>query len=501
MNCNEDNQQESDRFFKEFNDQLQKETNETGIFLPAMIKNRTTLKPTFKDAIPQIIASCIIHCIVIQGGINMAYSTVLNNGLQKAEGKLRISKDQESWIASLVTISLPIGSLLTGPLMDKFGRKSICLLTCIPASISWILILLSNSISTIYAGRVIAGASAGLSTVGILITCCLAVWLRWDTMAAVFLVLNCCVFLALFIVPESPYWLMCFSNGMLNENSTGRAEKSLKWLNRREIIYEQEYARIKEISSTRVMNAESSKTLLQSINLFYKELMLPTVYKPMCILFFLLLLQQLSGAYVVIFYAISVFKEIGGTFGAGLDAYGALVMLGVIRFIMSILTAYFSKRYGRRVLCISSGLGMTFSMFFSAMYMYLTSSCDENGTVKQTMANQKWLLLVIVLFYVCTSSLGFVVIPWTLIGELLPISVRGTGSGLMVSLAYIMMFGVIKSYPYAIEGMGGQGIFFFFSFTSLLGTSFVYFFLPETLGRTFTEIEQYFTTNRKTRSC
>ena len=215
----------------------------------------------------------------------------------------------------------------------------------------------------------------------------------------------------------------------------------------------------------------------------------------MALLFVILLLQQLSGAYVVIFYAISVFREIGGTFGSGLDEYGALLLLGVIRFVMSILTAFLSRTIGRRILCISSGLGMAFAMFFSAMFIYLTSFCDDNES--STMGNQKWLLLVVVLFYVCMSTLGFVVIPWTLIGELLPISFRGVGGGIMISVAYVFMFGVIKSYPYALVAVGPQNVFFFFSIMSLIGTSVVYLFLPETLGKSFNEIENYFATRRK----
>ncbi|XP_012276804.1 facilitated trehalose transporter Tret1-2 homolog isoform X2 [Orussus abietinus] len=472
-------------------------------------------QPSFKDVIPQVIASCIVHCIVIQAGINMAYSTILTNGLKRGENNITIDENAESWIASIVTISLPIGSLLVGPLMDKFGRKTICLASCVPVIGSWILLMISNSLPMVYFARTMAGAAAGLTTVGlvyvseithpqvrpmllclnsvfvsfgILISCFFAMWLNWYQMAIIFLVLNIFIFFALFTIPESPYWLLCFNGEAFNEKRTAKAERSLKWLNRNHTFYEQEYERIKEIYHSRQQQEEVSKNILQSIKYYYHRVISPNVYKPIAILFFLLLLQQFSGVYVVIFYAISVFHEIGGSFGGGVDEYGALLLLGVIRFAMSLVTVYFSKIYGRRLLSIISGLGMTFSMFFSAMYLYLTSSCDENGQI----VNQRWLLLVIVLFYVCMSSLGFIVIPWTMIGELLPISVRGTGSGVMTAVAYIIMFAVVKSFPYMLKAIGGQGVFFFFSLMSLAATSFVYIFLPETLGKTFAEIESYF---------
>lgn len=68
----------------------------------------------------------------------------------------------ETFTASLVTISLPIGSLIVGPLIDRFGRKPIAIVTTIPFLISWILIATSKNVETIYAARILAGIGAGI---------------------------------------------------------------------------------------------------------------------------------------------------------------------------------------------------------------------------------------------------------------------------------------------------------------------------------------------------
>lgn len=251
-----------------------------------------------------------------------------------------------------------------------------------------------------------------------------------------------------------------------------------------------------ETCGDRVTSDEAPKSIAVSIKNYYHVFTSPAAYKPILILFLLFLLQQLSGCYVVIFYAISVFREMGGIFG-NFNEHGALVMLGIIRFVISIVTVFCSRKYGRRVLCIFSGIGMAISMFLSGMHMHFVVSYDENGNTEETMVDQKWLLLFFVLAYICTSSFGFIVIPWTLIGELLPVSIRGIGGGLMVSLAYIMMFAVVKSYPYIVKSMSIEGIFFSFSFISLIGTAFVYFFLPETLGKSFSDIEKFFSATRE----
>lgn len=147
--------------------------------------------------------------------------------------------------------------------MDKFGRRIVCLISCVPAIISWILFIFARSIIIIYMARFIAGIAAGLTTVGliyiselsnpkirpmllclnsvyvslgILITCCLAALVDLRKMTIIFLILECCVFFALFFVPESPYWLACFRNGMSNDKRIREMKCNLKRLNRRHTV-------------------------------------------------------------------------------------------------------------------------------------------------------------------------------------------------------------------------------------------------------------------------
>jgi Sugar (and other) transporter. len=167
---------------------------------------------------------------------------------------------------------------------------------------------------------------------------------------------------------------------------------------------------------------------------------------------------------------------------------------------MSIIAAIASCRFGRRPLIILSGLGMCMTTLIVAIYLLINPAEYtggfrnlENSTDNVTSTeSQHWICIVCILLYVCFGSLGVLVIPWTLIGELLPIKVRGIGSGFMVGVAYILMFSVVKSFPFALSLIGTVGIFFFFSFMSLAGVAYVYKFLPETLGKPLQEIEEYF---------
>jgi SP family facilitated glucose transporter-like MFS transporter 8 len=167
---------------------------------------------------------------------------------------------------------------------------------------------------------------------------------------------------------------------------------------------------------------------------------------------------------------------------------------------MSIIAAVASRRFGRRPLSMLSGLGMFITTLIVGIYLHIDPveyaggfMNSENRTeIVATTEQEHWTCVACVLLYVCFSSLGVLVIPWTLIGELLPIQIRGIGGGFMVGIAYVLMFGVVKSFPFVLDVTGAEGIFIFFSCMSLAGVAFVYIFLPETLGKTLQEIEAYF---------
>lgn len=77
------------------------------------------------------------------------------------------------------------------------------------------------------------------------------------------------------------------------------------------------------------------------------------------------------------------------------------------------------------------------------------------------------------------------------------LQVKGKIGGFIISIAYILMFGVVKIFPYLLDFLGTQNIFYIFALNSLLGVLFTYMFLPETLGKSFEEIELSFKRNKE----
>lgn len=159
-----------------------------------------------------------------------------------------------------------------------------------------------------------------------------------------------------------------------------------------------------------------------------------------------------------------------------------------------------SHKVGRRKLMFISGLGMAVCTLLAGLYMhyeqllvdYYARTENPADDIDPERYGNKAVLLGCVLGYVSFCALGVMVIPWILIGEVLPTQVKGTLGGFVMAAAYVLMFGAVKVFPYAMDRLGAQGLFYVFSTTSFLGVVYVFVYLPETLGRSFEEIERRF---------
>lgn len=222
-----------------------------------------------------------------------------------------------------------------------------------------------------------------------------------------------------------------------------------------------------------------------SIHKKIQDLLRPTFYKPFFIVLTYFFFLQFSGVFVVIFYAIDIVHAAG----VSIDAYVAIVLIGVTRFVGSVSVSAFSGRFGRRPPSIVSGVGMTLCMGTLFVFLYLVNTkkiCEE------TVQSLNWLPATALILYILLSTVGFLTVPFALAAEVFPIKIRGLASGLVTCLAYGFNFIIVKVYPNMILSMGNHGVFCFYAVMSLMGTIFVITLLPETKGKTLAEIEEYF---------
>lgn len=219
----------------------------------------------------------------------------------------------------------------------------------------------------------------------------------------------------------------------------------------------------------------------------WKHLIKRTSIIPFLIMLGFFFFQQFSGLFVLIFYAVDLTREAG----VKIDAYLATILIGLTRLVGSILVMVLSGKYGRRLPAILSGVGMSICMGVLSIYLFLEDKGYEIG-------DYGVIPVFCIVLYIFMSTMGFLVLPFAMIGELYPAKVKDILSGLTTCAAYIFSFITIKTYPNLLEEMGKHGVFCFYGVFSLLGTIFVVLFLPETKGKTLREIEDFYAKKKLT---
>lgn len=304
---------------------------------------------------------------------------------------------------------------------------------------------------------------------GVLIVYSLGYIINWKAIAFVCAAVAVLTFAATLFVPESPSWLA--TNGSLKE-----ATVALQWFRRDRASTEAELADILE--TVKISRNSKPRTTKEMLLLCRRS----SVWKPLTILMVFFALQELSGIYVVLYYAVDFFHNVGVFF----NDYVASIMVGTLRFLVSIVGAVCIQFFNRKIMATWSGVIMAATMAVAAFYehMYATMQFEYRPMA--------WIPLVGILLNVSASMLGMLQLPWLMVGELFPLAIRGIMGGIVTSFAYLFIFVTVKFYPLLMNNLKVDGSMWLFCAASIAAAVFAAFYLPETKDKTLYEIERAF---------
>jgi len=317
-------------------------------------------------------------------------------------------------------------------------------------------------------------------SLGVLSVYILGFIVPWQRVAALCTLCALLSFITMCAVPESPPWLA--SHGRHKE-----ALSALVWLRKNPVTAESELSELMETvaidrNSRLLIPMSSNRYNTMAIKRVLKPFLQSTAWKPFIILLLFFAFQESSGIYIILYYAVNLFQEVS----TGLNEYVASIVVAGVRLLMSVVGAILMNSFGRKTLAVVSGLGMAIFMVAGGSYEYLYSHLPS------TDRPLPWVPLICVLGHVCVSMMGFLQLPWMMNGELFPLAIRGVMGGIVASLAHMLIFGSVKTYPDLMHGLGTDGTLWLFGAAALLGALYCYIFLPETKGKTLREIELTF---------
>uniref|UniRef100_A0A182P6F3 Major facilitator superfamily (MFS) profile domain-containing protein n=1 Tax=Anopheles epiroticus TaxID=199890 RepID=A0A182P6F3_9DIPT len=459
---------------------------------------------TRRAAITQIVTAVVANITIISSGMGIGFPSIAMIELTNSTTSVVLTESDATWFASITAIMCPFGGLLSGYLLDKVGRKKTLYFINIISIVSWaIMSFASRTDSTtlfiqLIVARIIIGVAIGLSStpasvyaaevahpnlrgrLTLLTAFCTAIgMLSIYTLGYVFkndwrfVCMICGVFtvvslLTVVPLPESPSWLV-------SKKRLPKAERCLKVVraikedNNPEIRAELEAL---EENIARFRSAQDGKKSKLD------QLKKPEVYKPLAIMCTFFFFQQFTGIFVIIVYAASFSIEAG----VAIDPFLSAVFVGLTRVVTTILMSFISDKFGRRPPALFSGFGMATCMFGLA-------ACAIHPVKGTSLA---WIPTVLLVAFIFTATLGFLTLPFSMNAEVYPTKIRGFASGLTIFFGYTMSFIILKIYPSMVETFGNSNVFILFGCLSMLGIAFVYFFLPETKGRTLEDIENHF---------
>lgn len=392
----------------------------------------------------------------------------------------------------MAALPMALGCILSGILLEKFGRRMAQIITAVPFIIGWALIGMSTNIEMILAGRFITGLCVGLTgpassvyigetsdpkyrgfllaavslaiAIGLFIAHLLGTFMAWQTVAyiSVLMPLACIGLLA--FVPESPTWLA-------NKGYLKKAEDAFFWCRGHSLEAVEELSALMQKQST-----------IASEKVSWSRYKSPEFWKPLLIINIFFITTQFSGVNAVAFYSVSIMQD---TVGSGMDKYVAMMIIDTIRLVMSVVACILTKKYGRRPLTNISSVGTAVSLVGLSSFLYVSK-------MYPAIANFSAIPLGALIGYIVFVTVGLVPLPWAMTGEVFPQSLRGVGSGISTSINFLAFFLVVKTSPAMTTYMQPYGAFLTYGCAALIGGVILYLFLPETKGKTLQQIEDHF---------
>jgi SP family arabinose:H+ symporter-like MFS transporter len=202
-----------------------------------------------------------------------------------------------------------------------------------------------------------------------------------------------------------------------------------------------------------------------------------------CVFF---IFQQITGINVPLYYGPHLLGPIfSGAHASLVDTTVAGVEVTAIMTAVNVASTYLGFRwidkFGRRKLAIGGYTGMIVSGLIAALGLALLS-----GTTRLV------IIMIGLDFFIASFAVGVGGTGWTLQGEVFPTAVRGQAASIAATVDWLANFALIEVFPVWQNAISLAGVLVCFAALALAAVGFVYWFLPETKGRSVEDIIQLF---------
>ncbi|PHN94058.1 MFS transporter [Maribacter sp. 6B07] len=321
----------------------------------------------------------------------------------------------------------------------------------------------------------------------------------------------------LFFIPESPAWLVYNSR-------IADAKRTLM-----KIIPSNEIDEYIQETLNGLGKADEKRSMWAQL----REIFSRPMRNILIIATTIAIVQQSTGINAILFYAPTVFEQLG----LGTDAaFAQAIWIGLTSVVFTIFAILLIDKIGRKPMIIFGmvwiiiSLGMCSYGFKSARYTItkdaiaeitnvetggklnvligkeFNSDTDFKNAIKKVLGEEEarnytsllleeaadlnaTLILIGLLSFIAAFHFSVGPIMWVLFSEIFPISIRGVAIPFFTMITSLTNYVVQQFFPWQLATMGGSAIFLFYATTVAIGLIIIWRYLKETKNRSIEEIQ------------
>jgi sugar porter (SP) family MFS transporter len=447
----------------------------------------------------------LVTLVSAMGGLLFGYDWVVIGGAKPFYEKFfgLTTPSQIGWAMSSALVGCLIGALISGALSDRFGRKKLLILSAFLFTVTGVLTALAPDFTFFVVNRLFGGVAIGLASnlspmyiaeispaavrgkfvsvnqltivIGIL-AAQLANWLiarpvpagataadilaswngqtGWRWMFGAEAVPAFLFFLLMFLVPESPRWLV----------KNGRADAAGRVLER---------VGGPGFAADALADIRATLDAGEIGRVRFRDLLEPGLLKVLVIGIVLAVYQQWCGINVIFYYAQEIFTA------AGYGVSGVLfniVITGAVNLVFTLVAIRLVDRRGRRPLMLAgaAGLAVVFGLIGAGYALH----------------SRGLHILVLVVTAMALYALSLAPVTWVLLSEIFPNRIRGAAMSVSTFALWSACFVLTYTFPLLNKGLGPAGTFWIYAAISVFGFLFIKARVRETKGKTLEQIER-----------
>ncbi|KRN02996.1 hypothetical protein FD13_GL001313 [Levilactobacillus senmaizukei DSM 21775 = NBRC 103853] len=424
------------------------------------------------------------------GGLLFGYDTgVISGAILFIQKQMHLGPWQQGWVVSAVLLGAILGAAIIGPSSDRYGRRKLLLLSAIIFFVGALGSGLAPEFWTLIISRVVLGMAVGAASALIptylaelspadkrgtvsslfqlmVMTGILLAYITnyawadmfhgWRLMLGFAAVPAALLFFGGLILPESPRFLV--KSGRVDD-----ARQVLDTMNKHD---------------TKAVNAELTQIQEQAKMKSggWTELFGKMVRPSLVIGIGLAIFQQVMGCNTVLYYAPTIFTDVGFGVNAALLAH---IGIGIFNVIVTAIAVAIMDKIDRKKMLNIGAVGMGISLFVMSIGMKFSGGSHVAAIIS----------VIALTIYIAFFSATWGPVMWVMIGEVFPLNIRGLGNSFASVINWTANMVVSLTFPALLNFFGTGSLFIGYGVLCFASIWFVQKKVFETRNRSLEEIE------------